>query len=147
MKFMDKKTFLILAFLFALLSISIFGSGKKLEGFSNLQPGTFPTSVDGPLLHDDYPLKKNMGVSDNTYAENSTHYPILDFSYKQVTNNIRYWKTPNNGLCSPAEFCGGLYNDKNINEPRTPKQIPFSSPDIRVNYYDSHKMECPDTGM
>ena len=57
MKFMDKKTFLILAFLFALLSISIFGSSYKLEGFANLQPGTYPISVDVPLLHE-YPLKK-----------------------------------------------------------------------------------------
>ena len=137
---MDKKTFLILAFLFALLSISIFGSSYKLEGFANLQPGTYPISVDEPLLHE-YPLKKNMGVSNNTYAENSTYYPIFGSSYGQFTNNVRYWKTPNNGQCSPAEFCGGLYDDKEIDEPKTPKQIPFSSSDIRVNYYGSHKTE------
>ena len=81
---MDKKTFLILAFLFALLSISIFGSSYKLEGFANLQPGTYPISVDVPLLHE-YPLKKNMGVSNNTYAENSTYYPIFGSSYGQFT--------------------------------------------------------------
>lgn len=138
---MDKKTFLILAFLFALLSISIFRYSYKLEGFANLQPGTYPISVDVPLLHE-YPLKKNMSVSNNTYAENSTYYPIFGSSYGQFTNNVRYWKTPNNGQCSPAEFCGGLYDDKEIDEPKTPKQIPFSSPDIRVNYYGSHNIDC-----
>ena len=140
MKIIDKKTFLILAFLFALLSIYIFVSGYKLEGFANLQPGTFPISVDVPLLHE-YPFKKNMGVSNNTYADNSTYYPIFGASYGQFTNNVRYWKTPNNGQCSTAAFCGGLYDNKKIDEPKTPKQIPFSSPDIRVNYYESHKME------
>ena len=145
MSFMDKKAFLILAFLFALLSISIFGYGYNREGFINLTPGTFPISVDVPLLHE-YPLKKNMGLSNNTYAENSTYYPVFGSSYGQFTNNVRYWKTPNNGQCSPADFCGGLYNDKKIDEPKSPKPIPFSSRDIRVSYFGSHKTECPNNG-
>jgi|TARA_B110000967_G_scaffold206126_1_gene252105 hypothetical protein len=140
MAFIDKKIFLILAFLFALLSIFVFGTTH--EGFANLTPGTFPISVDVPILHE-YPFKKHMGVSNNTYAVNSTYYPIFGSSYGQFTNNVRYWKTPNNGQCSPAEFCGGLYDDKKIDEPKTPKQIPFSSHDVRVNYYGSHNMECP----
>ena len=67
--------------------------------------------------------------------------PYLDLLMDNSPNNVRYWKTPNNGQCSPAEFCGGLYDDKEIDEPKTPKQIPFSSSDIRVNYYGSHKTE------
>lgn len=143
MVFIDKKkAFLILALLFALLSISIFGQSN--EGFTNLTPGTFPISVDVPLLHE-YPLKKNMGISSNTYQDNSSYYPIFGSSYDQITNNVRYWKTPNNGQCAPAEFCGGLYDNKKIDVSKTPKQIPFSSPDIRVNYYGSHNLECPVT--
>lgn len=133
--------FLILALLFAIISIPFVGN-NNMEGYANLTPGLYPISDDVPLLHE-YPLKKNMGVSENTYQENSMYYPVFGSSYKQYTNNVRYWATPNNGQCSPAEFCGGLYDDKKIVVPDTPKEIPFSSPDIRVNYYGSHKLECP----
>lgn len=141
MAFFNKKTiFLILALLFAIISIPFIGN--NMEGYANLSPGLYPISDDVPLLHE-YPFKKNMGVSENTYEDNSTYYPIFGSSYGQYTNNVRYWATPNNGQCSPAEFCGGLYDDKKIDVPDAPKEIPFSSPDIRVNYYGSHKLECP----
>ena len=141
MTFFNKKIiFLILALLFAIISIPFIGN--NMEGYANLSPGLYPISDDVPLLHE-YPLKKNMGVSENTYEDNSTYYPVFGSSYGQYTNNVRYWATPNNGQCSPAEFCGGLYDDKKIVVPDTPKEIPFSSPDIRVNYYGSHKLECP----
>lgn len=138
---MDKKMiFLILALLFAIISIPF--TGNNMEGFVSLTPGTYPISVDVPILHE-YPLKKTMGVSTNTYAENSTFYPIFGSSYGQYTNNVRYWSTPDNGECSPADFCGGLYDNKKIVISKPPPSIPFSSPDIRVNYYGSHKLECP----
>ncbi len=141
MAFIDKKMiFLILALLFAIISIPF--TGNNMEGFVSLTPGTYPISVDVPVL-DEYPLKKKMGVSTNTYAENSTFYPIFGSSYAQYTNNVRYWATPNNGECSPADFCGGLYDNKKMDIPKPPSSIPFSSSDIRVNYYGSHKLECP----
>jgi hypothetical protein len=136
----NKMIFLILALLFAVLSAPFVKN--SIEEFTNLTPGYYPISEDVPLLHE-YPFKKNMGVSKNTYADNSKYYPIFGSSYEQHTNNVRYWATPNNGQCSPAEFCGGLYDNKKINIPKTPTSIPFSSPDIRVNYYASHKLECP----
>ncbi len=135
-----KTTFLILAFLFALLSIPIIGN--RFEGFGNLTPGSYPLSVDKPIL-DDYPLKKNMGISNNTSEDNYQYYPIFGSSYGQYTNNVRYWETPENGLCSRAEFCGGLYNSKNIDVPKTPNPISFSSPFVRVNFYGSNKLICP----
>jgi len=141
MTFFNKKIiFLILALLFAIISIPFIGN--NMEGYTNLTPGDYPISDDVPLLHE-YPFKKNMGVSENTYEDNSTYYPVFGSSYGQYTNNVRYWATPNNGQCSPAEFCDGLYDNKKIEVPDSPKEIPFSSPDIRVNYYGSHKLECP----
>ena len=134
--------FLIATLLIVLLSIPIFK--KNCEGFINLEPGSFPETVDGPLLVNDYPLKQNMGVSKNTYETNYDYYPVFGSSYKQHTNNVRYWATPDDGMCAPAEMCGGLYSQKKINLPKTPAYIPFSSPQIRVNYYGSHKLVCPD---
>ena len=44
-------------------------------------------------------------------------------------------------------FVGDIYNNKKIDISKTPKIIPFSSPDIRVNYYDSHKLVCPSANI
>ena len=113
MVFLDKqKIFLVLALLFAIISIPFVSN--RFEGFTSLTPGIYPISEDAPILVGDYPLKKHMGVSTNTYAENSKQYPIFGFSYGQYTNNVRYWATPDNGECSPAEFCGGLYDNKKM---------------------------------
>ena len=136
-----QMVFLILALLLSLISIPIIRG--SYEGFSVLTPGAYPTDVNMPLLHDMYPLKKKMEMSENTYEENYPNYPIFGSSYGQYTNNIRYWSTPNNGLCSPAEFCNGIYDKKKLDVPQTPSGIPFSSPDIRVNYYTSHKLTSP----
>jgi hypothetical protein len=133
--------FLILALLFSLISIPLVKG--TYEGFAMLSPGTYPVSSDVPILYEDYPLKKKMGVSDNTYQDNYPNYPVFGSSYGQYTNNVRYWATPDNGKCSRAEFCGGLYNDKKIDIPQSPVSIPFSSDDIRVNYYGSHELTCP----
>lgn len=141
----NKWLILVLALLFAVSIVLIFG--KDYDGFTNLTPGIFPKDVDVPILHNDYPLKQKMGVSNNSYETNSTFYPIFGSSYGQYTNNVRYWATPDNGQCSPAEFCGGLYNDKKIDVSKTPSPISFSSPDIRVNYYASHTLECPTTDI
>ena len=105
----EKILFLILALLFTLISIPYVK--PMVEGFSSLTPGMYPISSDVPILYDDYPLKKTMGVSNNTYADNYPNYPIFDSSYEQKTNNVRYWSSPNNGLCSPADFCNGIYTE------------------------------------
>lgn len=139
----EKILFLILALLFALISIPYVK--PIVEGFSVLTPGMYPISSDVPILYEDYPLKKTIGVSNNTYADNYPNYPIFDSSYEQKTNNVRYWSTPNNGLCSPADFCNGIYDKKKIDIPQTPNGIPMSSQVKRVNYYGSHELICPTT--
>ena len=141
MGFLLKSIYFVLALIIVNLIMNLFKNYK--EGYHNLSPGSFPIDVDVPILYEEYPLKKNMGISDNTYEMNMSYYPVFGSSYGQYTNNVRYWSTPNNGTCSPADFCDGLYNNKKIDIPQTPHSISFSSPDIRVNYYSSHKLACP----
>ena len=136
-----QMTFLILALLFTLISFPIIHKCK--EGFVSLTPGKFPVSVSEPILFGDYPTKDNMGLSMNNYEDNYPAYPVFGFSYGQFTNNVRYWATPDNGQCAPAELCNGLYNEKNVNIEKTPNPIPFSSPEVRVNFYGSHPLVCP----
>ena len=136
-----QMTFLILALLFALISFPIIHKCK--EGFASLTPGKFPVSVSEPILFGDYPTKENMGLSMNTYEDNYPSYPVFGFSYGQYTNNVRYWSTPDNGQCAPAELCNGLYNEKDVKTAKTPNPVPFSSPQVRVNFYGSHPQECP----
>ena len=136
-------SFLLVILFFALISYPILGkSGLMRENFATLDPGSFPESVSEPILYEDYPVKKNPGISMNTYEDNYPYYPLFGSSYKQVTNNVRYWATPNNGKCSPAEFCVGIYDNKKIDTPKSPVIIPFSSPVKRVNFYGSHDIKC-----
>ena len=139
--FFSKPMYLILALIATAIFVLAFT--KTYEGYGNLSPGYYPIDQNVPILYEDYPLKKKMGVSNNSYEMNYSYYPIFGSSYGQYTNNVRYWSTPNNGLCSPAIFCDGLYDNKKIDIPQTPVAIPFSSSDIRVNYYKSDKLECP----
>jgi len=73
------------------------------------------------------------GLSDENYSEQWKLYPVWSVgSYKQKTNNIKYWPQPCNGTAAPADVCGGLYK-KIIPEDRcTP---PPQRNCRRVNYY------------
>jgi len=45
------------------------------------------------------------GVGDNWF-----HEPVYALgSYAQVTNNVRYPSSPDNGSCTPPSFCGSFY--------------------------------------
>jgi len=132
----DNILFLILALLLALIGSFFFTPVRENFMSHLLEPGTFPTSVTKPLLQGNYPLQKGGGgLSDLDSKSMSAFYPIFPSSYLQRTNNVRYWATPNNGTCSPANMCGTLYEDKKINIPHFPPMIPFSSKDTRVNVY------------
>lgn len=112
---------------------------KKTEHF--LSPGEYPRDMMNPLLYEDYPLKKKhyKQVSANNYSTNYPLYPT--FSADSVeNNNIRYWKTPDNGLCSTAEFCDVLYD----NRPLPDSKLYTPQPEWgqqRVNYYVSEERE------
>ena len=128
--------FLILALLLALIG-SFFYTPVRENFISHLlQPGAFPDSVSKPLLYGDYPLQKGaLGLSDLNSKSLSAYYPVFPSSYLQRTNNVRYWATPNDGTCSPANMCGTLYDNKTLNIHKFPKMIPFSSKQTRVNMY------------
>jgi hypothetical protein len=132
----DGILFLILALLLALIG-SFFYTPVRENFISNLlQPGVFPESVSKPILYGDYPLQKGvLGLSDLNIKSLSAYYPVFPSSYLQRTNNVRYWATPNDGMCSPANMCGTLYDNKMLNIPKFPRMVPFSSKQTRVNMY------------
>jgi hypothetical protein len=113
---------------------------KKSENFTNLEPGTYPVSVDEPILYGDYPVKENPGVTNLGSEQLYKDYPIFPAKSDKI-NNIRYWDTPNNGQCSPGCMCGGLYDKKTIDIP-APPPVPQWGKGTRVNYYDSESFNC-----
>ena len=133
---LDGILFLILALLLALIR-SFFYTPVRENFISNLlEPGVFPESVSKPLLYGDYPLQKGvLGLSDLDSRAMSAYYPVFPSSYLQRTNNVRYWATPNDGMCSPANMCDTLYDNKKIEIHKFPTLIPFSSKQTRVNMY------------
>ena len=109
------------------------------ENYTNLGVGSYPTSENDVLLQDSFPITGKNGVSNNLSSSSWWHYPILPLSsYKQITNNLKYHNNPDNGSCTPSEFCGALYKDyqikKNINDTLPPVEQTCGS---RINYYNS----------
>lgn len=124
------KTNVIIVFVLGFIAINYVFSKK--EGFSS---GIYPDDVDYPLLNGDYPLKKSPTLSNINSEIAGAEYPIYS-SNSMETNNIRYWKTPDNGKCSPATFCNTLYDIKV--QPQLGLESPKPEWDKnRVNYYVS----------
>jgi hypothetical protein len=88
---------------------------SKNESFSNYglgEAGIYPISEDKPLVYESYPYTGRKTVSDNNASDVWWHYPIFtEGSYAQITNNLRYQRNPDNGICVGSEFCGALYKD------------------------------------
>ena len=127
-------------FLIIILAFTLY---KNIEGFSGLYdlstPGTFPKSVNQAILND-YPLIKKNETSTNNYNQIWWHYPVFKLgSYKQLTNNLKYYDNPDNGTCSPADFCGALYkNKKDTTTNITLQLLPVQDgPGVRVGYFRS----------
>ena len=132
--------YFLVAFIAYLLIIWIYKKSKNMNGFSNYnlnEPGLYPASDTVPLLTDEYKYSGRKNVSNDSYNDIWWHYPIFrEGSYKQITNNLRYYRNPDEGTCIRADFCGALYKDKknksNYIYPLPPVP-PGASP--RVNYY------------
>lgn len=115
---------------------------SKKEGFSDYNlanPGSIPKSENTTLLEGVYPSTHRKNVSDKNYSDIWWEYPIFkEGSYKQITNNLRYYYNPDNGTCIRADFCNALYKNKKVESnyilPLPP--VPDKSGDsARVNYY------------
>jgi hypothetical protein len=107
-------------------------SCKCTENYENIG------STETHLLNS-YPINKTKVVDSDNYSYIWRYYPIFSLgSYEQITNNFKYYKNPDNGLCSPAEFCGDFYHDINI-KPNTNVITPLppvpDDPGIRIGYY------------
>ena len=122
---------------YTLVALAILGMlyvyGSYTESFVNM--GEYPSSQTNPILFDDYPVKKSPQLShvgsEQLYQEQPKS---IMSSYAQVTNNKHYWSNPNDGTCSPADFCDSIYNDKKLKvHPLVP--APAEHP-TRVNYYN-----------
>jgi hypothetical protein len=104
-----------------LLGLAILGILTILAGYKEpfLSPGIYPESDMRGILNQ-YQMRSNPKLSDETYESESRLYPIYSVgSYKQITNNKRYWEQPCNGTMAPANFCNSLYDKKNIEDTQT----------------------------
>ena len=133
---------LVLAFIIPLFLI-ISESFRNIENFSNYTldnaNGNFPASQTEVLVQDIYPAIGKNQISDNNSSDIWWQYPIFELgSYKQITNNIRYPASPDEGTCMPASMCGALYNMRflktNYVEP-----LPQVNPECgtRIGYFDT----------
>ena len=105
------------------------------EGFS-LIPGNYPNSVNKVLLDDYQQIGKNI-LTNNNASDVWWKYPTFSLpSFKQITNNLRYFKNPDIGTCIRSDFCGALYKDKK-NKPNEiyPLSPVEEGPGARVGYF------------
>jgi len=86
------------------------------EGYSALQ-NLIPGLVRGGpmqymILGDQYQSTGSYGVTGESASSDWVDKPIFSAHMDQpFTNNLRYWRNPDNGTCTPADFCG-MYKDQ-----------------------------------
>lgn len=108
---------------------------KHLEAFS-LVPGNFPCSTNTLLLNDWYPSHKpTPEISGIPQWIQYKNYPIFP-AHSTHINNIKQWRQPNNGQCTPNGLCGKFYDNRKVTLPNPPKCPGFSK--LRVNFYNSN---------
>lgn len=131
-----------IVFLCVILALGLFLAPIiKQEGYENLKfvellPGDYPKSDDLPIL-DSYPYTGSKHASNNNSSQIWKNYPIFPAGdYRQITNNLRYWRNPDNGECSRADMCGALYkNLKNKSNYVYPLPPAEEGAGARVGYF------------
>jgi len=133
-------------FLIGIIVASIFLAPfikENSEGFSGINdlstPGDFPKSVNQVIL-DDFPIIGNNKTSDNNYDEIWWKYPVFSLgSYKQITNNLKHHRNPDQGTCIRADFCGAAYYDNKDTKTNiiTPLPEAEEGEGARVGYFRS----------
>jgi hypothetical protein len=138
----------IILFLLGILMLALVMSPfiKNIEGFDGINnginndiTGIYPRSVDKPIL-DDYPLtneKDIYNITNNSVKDIWREFPVFSLpSFKQITNNLKYYKTPDDGSCTPPIFCNAFYKEKKIPSNEVQSLPPVSDgPGARVGYF------------
>ena len=134
---------IIVVLILALFLASFITKVNVSEGYKNLSndlktPGDFPKSVSQAIL-DDYPLIGKNQVSHDSASDMWWHYPTFRLpSFKQITNNLKYFKNPDIGTCTRPEMCGALYHDAKVkSNVITPLPEVEEGPGARVGYFRS----------
>jgi hypothetical protein len=105
----------------------------RREGFSLRDAGSVNSKL---LLEGWYPVNKPTAeISDLTMEDQYVNYPIFPAHYTKNVNNLRQWRKPNNGQCSPPDLCGKVYSDRKVTLPKQPKMPGFDN-GTRVNFYN-----------
>ena len=88
-------------------------------------------------MFDVYNIKDNLQLSNLGSEDIYKNDSAYNASTLEV-NNIRYWKTPNNGKCMPANFCNSIYGLNKYGPPiKDLKMQPWNTQTKRVNYFIS----------
>lgn len=108
----------------------------RFDAHKMSMPGKYPQSYEEPLL-EDYPAIGKNEVSKENASTNWWHFPAVKVpSFKQITNNIRYFRNPDIGRCTRPEMCGAVYHDKpNISNEVLPLPPVEETAGARVGYF------------
>lgn len=123
--------------IFAIIGIYLFSITETFENMDSLtnkrlNPDKYPSDV---LLADWYPKHQPKPTISNLNEEKQyKNYPVFS-AHSTKINNLRQWRKPNNGKCSPAELCGNFYEDLHVTLP-TPATRPGFNKGIRVNFFN-----------
>ena len=142
---MKSKNTILYLFGILLISLILAPFVKSIEGFSGINNdiiGIYPKAVDKPILVGDYPLtneKDIYNITNNSVKDIWHEFPVFSLpSFEQITNNLKYYKTPDDGTCTPPMFCNAFYKNKkipsNVINPLPP--VP-KGPGMRVGYFRS----------
>jgi len=107
------KYMLITFILFAVLVYIANNPNNLSEGYENLFTLT-PGNAEGDnyLLKGQFPISKNP-VSTKQYSKEWQLYPVFSIpSFKQMTNNLRYFNNPSIAHESPEDFLDTFYGSK-----------------------------------
>jgi hypothetical protein len=135
------KHILITLILFAVLIYIANKTGSLEEGYENLFTLT-PGNADGGnyLLKGQFPISKN-GVSTKQYSQEWKSYPIFSNpSFKQMTNNLRYFTNPSIARESPEDLLDAFYGSKStksniVNYGQVKPILTYNEP--RVGYWNT----------
>ena len=107
------KHILITLILFAILVYMANKTGNLSEGYENLFTLT-PGHAEGDnyLLKGIFPISNNP-VSTQQYSREWHLYPVFSIpSFKQMTNNLKYFNNPSIAHESPEDFLDTFYGSK-----------------------------------